>query len=288
MKATLCSRILLHHAVVGVAGHVEDARARVLTKELLREIAPAHPRHDDVGDQQVDAAAAPSRDLERVVAMARRQHDVAAAGQHLLNDRADLRLTLDHENGAHSVRARRRLRHVTRQIVHMFDARQEHLDRRSAIDFTVHEDRTAALVDDAIHGREAEPGALPQLLRRVERLEEMTQDRAVHADAGVADGEHHVRAGTRAWMLGGVSLVEFHVRGLDRQHAAARHRVAGVEREIEDHLFNLARIGADTVERVRRPRSQVDVFSDEPAQRSVMRTTIAQIDNHAAAGAACG
>ena len=80
----------------------------------------------------------------------------------------------------------------------------------------------------------------------------------VHAGARVADGQHHVRAGVRLAVVRDVLVVELHVGGLDRQHAAVGHRVARVDREVEQHLLELVRVREHAVqlrlERVRRAR----------------------------------
>ena len=56
-------------------------------------------------------------------------------------------------------------------------------------------DEPAVLLHDAVHRRETEAGALPDVLRREERLEQVRLRGGVHAAAGVAHGEHHVVAG---------------------------------------------------------------------------------------------
>src|SRR5439155_8285668 len=130
------------------------------------------------------------------------------------------------------------------------------------------EDRAAALADDPKHCREAEPRAVARRLRGVERFEEMLLNRSVHSRTGVADGEHHVRAGGRARMVGDKRLIELHVRGFDRQGAPVRHRIARVQREIENHLLDLSWISAHAIEWFGRARSQVDVLAVETTEQS--------------------
>ena len=67
----------------------------------------------------------------------------------------------------------------------------------------------------------------------------------VHADAGVADAEQDVRARRDVAVRWRVALVELDVGGLDREPAAARHRVARVGGEVEDHLLDLRAVGLD-------------------------------------------
>jgi hypothetical protein len=49
-----------------------------------------------------------------------------------------------------------------------------------------------------------------------------------------------------------IGLVEVGVRGLDGELAAVRHGVARVDREVEDGVFELVRVGLDAPE----PRGQ--------------------------------
>ena len=55
-------------------------------------------------------------------------------------------------------------------------ARQEDAERRALADFGVDIDEAAGLLDDAVDGGEAEPGALADLLGREERLEDLVDD----------------------------------------------------------------------------------------------------------------
>src|SRR5438105_7060071 len=52
---------------------------------------------------------------------------------------------------------------------------------------SLHVDRAAALRDDAVHRREPESGAVPDRLRREERLEDACARLLVHAPAVVDD-----------------------------------------------------------------------------------------------------
>ena len=86
---------------------------------------------------------------------------------------------------------------------------------------------------------------MPVRLGGEERLEDAPPDRLVHADAGVAHGQHRVRPGPRAGMLGGVDRVEVDGARLDGERAAVGHRVAGVDDQVQHHLFDLAGVGLD-------------------------------------------
>jgi hypothetical protein len=83
------------------------------------------------------------------------------------------------------------------------------------------------------------PSPLPfaDVLGGKERLERACQHVRRHAEAGIADGGHHVLPRLDHWrdLVGGIG-------GLDRQAPAVRHCVARVEREVEHRVLELARI----------------------------------------------
>ena len=100
----------------------------------------------------------------------------------------------------------------------------------------------ARLLDEAVDHREPEARALALRLGGEERLEDLLDQLRRHAASGVGDGEHHVAAGRHLLVAAGVVVVEEGVGELDGELAAARHRVAGVDREIEHRGLDLDRI----------------------------------------------
>src|SRR6266576_4099130 len=64
-------------------------------------------------------------------------------------------------------------------------------ESRAALGLTVHEDVTAALLHDAIHGGKTKARPL-RAFRGEKRLKDASLGFTIHADAGVADGEHDV------------------------------------------------------------------------------------------------
>ena len=100
-------------------------------------------------------------------------------------------------------------------------------------------------LNDAEDGREAEARALAGFLGREERLEHARARRAVHADAGVGDREHHVRAGRDAKVRGSEFGIELDVGGLDRQRSTVGHRVARVDDEVHHDLLDLSGVRED-------------------------------------------
>ena len=83
---------------------------------------------------------------------------------------------------------------------------------------------------------------------------------------GVADRQQHVRPGPRIDVVARILVVELDVRGLDRDRATVRHRVASVDDDVHDDLFHLARVDPDLPEAVRLDQRQRDVLADQAAQ----------------------
>ena len=64
------------------------------------------------------------------------------------------------------------------------------------------------------------------------------------------------------------------VGGADRQRAAARHRVARVDGEVDDDLFELALVDLGEAEIAAVHELQLDILADQPAQQ------VRQLDQH--------
>jgi hypothetical protein len=91
-----------------------------------------------------------------------------------------------------------------------------------------------------------------------------------HAATGVGDREGDVRSGWGVEVLLGVGGVEIDVGGLDDELAAARHGVAGVDHQIENHLVHLARIGLDVPEVRVELRAHLDILAEQAQHHLVV------------------
>ena len=109
----------------------------------------------------------------------------------------------------------------------------------------------------------------------------MRQRLAVHPDPRVAHRQLDVWPGLDLEMRPRVVRIELDVVDLDRDRPAVRHRVAGVEREVEHDLVELRRIGFDQAGRGGRaaPRDR-DVLADQaPDHRHDAVDRVAQVDD---------
>jgi hypothetical protein len=145
--------------------------------------------------------------------------------------------------------------------------------------FTIYPDAAARALRDAEHDRQAEPRPFPDLLGREKGLEDASLHLRFHAHAGVTDGEHDMRPRLRAQMHGRIALIQLDGSGLDRQLAAPRHGVAGIQRQVHDHLFDVARVSQHAPQLRCKAGNQVHVFSQDAAQHPVHHShRLIQID----------
>ena len=145
--------------------------------------------------------------------------------------------------------------------------RQIELHRRAMPLLAVDVDVAVRLFDEAVDHAETEPRPLSNVLGGEERLEHLVEQAAGDSLAGVAHRDHDVVAGLDLAAHARVVLVEYDVPGFERQLAAIRHRVTGVESQIENRGRELA--GVDQRRRgiVRQHRFDFDLFAKRRAQQ---------------------
>ncbi len=84
--------------------------------------------------------------------------------------------------------------------------------------------------------------------------------------ACVGDGKLDVGAGLGRRVPRREGGVDDHVGRLDGQPAALWHRIAGIGRQVEEHLAELGRVGIDSGEAGAEAQLKRDVLADQPAQ----------------------
>jgi len=124
------------------------------------------------------------------------------------------------------------------------------------------------LLHQPIHGGQAQAGALPRRLGGEERLEHVRARLLVHADPGVAHREADVLARSARPPRLALILGQVHPAGLDAQHAAIRHRVAGIGDEVEEDLLRGMHIGAHVGEVVLARGDDLDIRRQDATQKS--------------------
>src|SRR5258708_1003178 len=146
--------------------------------------------------------------------------------------------------------------------------------------FAIDPDISAALFDDPVDGGEAQAGTASAFLSGEERLEDLRFSLRVHAGTGVTDSEHHVTSGCHAFMIAAVASVQIDVGGFEDQFAAVRHGVAGVDHQVHNDLFDLARIGFDRAQATWSHDFDLNIFANQAAKHLVeIENEIIEIDH---------
>ena len=134
-------------------------------------------------------------------------------------------------------------------LSHSVAARQIQPHARAAIRRALDLDVPARLLHEAVHHAQAEPGAVPEMLGREERLDRALQHFGRHADAGIGHRQQHEIARWNIVVLAARS----HVARLDGQRAAFGHRIASVHGKIDQRGLDLRRIREHVPQRSARP-----------------------------------
>ncbi len=99
--------------------------------------------------------------------------------------------------------------------------------------------------DDAVDHGKAQTGALTEGFGGVKRLENPGKHLFLHPQAGVGDVKSHVGTFLGFRVPGAEGIIEFDGSGPDLQLAPFRHRIAGIDAEVHDDLFQPGRISLD-------------------------------------------
>src|SRR6266516_830185 len=150
---------------------------------------------------------------------------------------------------------------------------------RAAADLALDTDVTAALLDDAVHSRQAETGAAVTVLRREERFEEPDADLGWNTGAGVLDRQLDVVAWLDALAPRDLRA-DRHVRRFECHDAAVWHRVARVDYQVQDDLENLSGIRLNGPQLVRKTALEHDAVAHQPLQSSASaREHVVQVED---------
>lgn len=122
-----------------------------------------------------------------------------------------------------------------------FRLRQVQGERAPIAEAAFHHDLAAGLFDEAVDLAEAQPGAAADLLGGVERFEDARQHGLGDAAAGVGDAHGDERPAARP-IRTRQQVDRLH---LDAQCALAVHRIARVDRKVEQRGVELVGIGFD-------------------------------------------
>ena len=259
---------MVDDGVFRVPGHVEHLHLRTDRSQALRELGPAHLRHDDVGEQEMDRSLVLLAEKQGFVAVPGLEDVVAVPQEDRAGDDPELLLIFDEEHrlGPADRGHLDRGFHLQAGLVR---ARQVDLERRSLPELAVDPDVAAALLNDSEYGRQSQPRALALLFRGEEGLENALLGRFVHAGSGIADRQHHVWPRRDPEVLFGIAGIELDVLRLDGEVPPAGHGVAGIDHQVHQHLLQVPRVGLHLPEVLPRHRPDRDVLADQAANHLV-------------------
>src|ERR1700733_2512790 len=253
----------VHDGVLRIAGREEDRDVGQPFLGFPRQLRAAQrARHHHVGEDQIYRYAAIDDD-ECARRIFRLDHAIAQLGEHRYSDLANFIVILDHKDGFlpsfnlvggsgdQSILAG----HVSWKV---------ELDRRSGahlgIDFYV----SARLLEEAISHCEAQACSFVLRLGREKRLIDPLQDIRRNAGTCVGHRDHHILPRRQILILANILVVEGGVAGLGSQPAFTVHRVAGVDRKVQNRILELIRIDEAIPETASDHRLDLDL----PAERA--------------------
>ena len=128
-------------------------------------------------------------------------------------------------------------------------------------------DEAAGLLDDAVDGGKAEARPLSHLFGREEGFEYLVDDRCRDPGAGIDDFDQDVVGGRHPLGVITLAVPRGDVGGAQRQPAALGHGVAGVDREVHDHLLELGNVDLDRPQIAAVHHVKRDLLADQPPQQ---------------------
>ena len=128
------------------------------------------------------------------------------------------------------------------------------------------EDVSIALLHDAVHGRQAKPGAFAFFFGGEEGLEDAGLRFLVHAMPGIGNRDHGIAPGLDETVLAEI-FADGDISALQRKLAALGHGIFGIDDQVHDDLLELAGVGAGVTGLGGEPGHQLDVFADQRAEQ---------------------
>src|SRR5208282_1397798 len=230
----------------GVPRHVYDFQVRARGAQAINQFWTAHAAHHHVGQQQVNWIRMRLHPFERGLAVIRVDDRIAVFLEDLSRQAAHSFIVFHEEDrsplpfwsdGLHF-----RLGFEPDFVI---GGREIYLERRSVSGFTVDQDVSRALLDNAIYSGQAQTRSFAHFFGGKEGFEDARHGSFVHAVAGIADREHDVFSGCHGLMLLGEGLIESCGASFENELAAVRHSVARVHRQVYQDLVQLARVCLD-------------------------------------------
>src|SRR5271165_635213 len=259
----------LTERVLGIPRNEYHLHVRVDLPHFADEPGPVHMRHDNIGDQQIDRFFGIADQIESRFATLRLYYLVAFVAQRAGAEDPDRIVILDEHDGAVPGQILYRddfgdIGSSGRHRIRRLAARQVNLEDRALPGRAAYENETACLLDDAVDRRQAETGSGAEFFGRKEGVENASPVRLGDADAGIRHLDQYIVASRHHLVTASQFTFLMDVCRANGQRAAAWHRVAGIDGEIDDDLFELALVNLHKAETAPVHDLEVDVFADEP------------------------
>ena len=225
-------------------------------------------RHDHVREHEIDPAVAFRNKFQCFLAVGGLQHAIAKRAQDAAAQIADDFLVL-HDKDRFCSLLEFLLQFHRHRVGRGDHTGQPYPDFRPRAELAADFDVSAALIDDAIDGRQAEAGPLALGFRGEERLEDMAQHLPAHPCAVVPDGELEVVARLDIEACFAELLIQRVACRADCQLASARHGVPRVDGQVHDDLLQQARVHAHAAGLIVEEGDQLDILAERAPQELV-------------------
>lgn len=178
--------------VIGVTADEESGNSRVSAADFIDDFASVFPRHDDIGDDEVDRVQTGLDQLIDFELSGGFEDSIAMGFEGELDDSADGIFVLDEEDGSGTANGFS----DTGERRRVFDGYcgEEDAEGGSMPGTAVDVDPAPGLRDDAVDDRQPESGSLAGFLRGEKGFEDSGEDVFVDAESSVGDG--HLNVGT--------------------------------------------------------------------------------------------
>ena len=231
--------------IANVAGHTQHFGAGTDLCQDLPKFMAAHPRHNHIGDDQMDGAFELLALPQSLGTIRGCDHMVPVECEEPHDEVADHFLILGYQYRLGAAHDRRRLfRHDSRAC--FVDPWEVDLKRRTFPRFAIAPNVPIALLDNSVDGSQTQPCAIPPLLGREEGLEYPGLGWMVHATAIVTHGKHHISPGGDRYMGSRIILIKIDVLRLEDELAPQRHRISCIDDEVHHDLLDLSRVSLDS------------------------------------------
>src|SRR5260370_6768253 len=256
----------VHQRLIRVPRHEKYFHIRPQGTNSLRDLAPAHPRQNHIRDKQVNATGMPFANRSRILRLLRNQHGVTLRRQHRADKVSHCGVVLHQQNRLRTLLSMllRFLRYDSlRRLRHL---RQINLEGGAFPHFAICPDVPAALFQHTVDHRQSQSRSMAGPFGSEKRFKDARQYRCVHAHPRVGNDKQGVRPGRGSHVEPHKIIVQLDVLGFQRESSALGHRVARVDAEIHQHLFELSGICSYRRQSLRQRHFDLDVFSNDPLQ----------------------